>query len=111
MNITKRLKVAAEILLAITVIIMIIVAVKVISLGDQVGFQLSACAVLMVIFMWLGWLQPKLTGIGLTFLGLFVITIFGSLATNPSAWRLLGSPLLISGLLLLGAGWEFHQTT
>ena len=68
-NIAKRLKVSAEILLAITVIIMIIVAIKVISLGDPIRLQLLLSTIFFVLFMWLGWIQPKVTGIGLICLG------------------------------------------
>ena len=110
MNIAQRLKVSAEILLFITVIIMIMVAIKVISLGDQIRVQLLLSTTFFVLFMWLGWIHPKATGISLICLGLFVITFFGNLASDPFAWRLFGSPLLITGFLFLGAGWEFHQT-
>ena len=111
MNIARRLKVSAETLLGITVLTMIIVAGRVISLGDRTGVQLFLSAILIVIFMWLGWIQPKAAGIGLVLLGLFVITIFGKLAPNPEAWKLLGVPLLIAGLLFFGAGWNFQQPT
>ena len=112
MNITKRLKVGGESLLFMTIISMVLIAFRVISSGDQTtGVQLIFSALLFFIFMWLGWIQPKITGVGLILLGSLVVFFFGKLANNPNAWKLLGVPFLISGLLFLGAGWEFHQNS
>lgn len=113
MNIATRLKVSAEILLSITVIIMIIVAIKVISSGDSLGIQVLLSISFFLMFMWLGWIQPRITGIGLMLLGYVVIAFFGSFATspiNPIEWKILGVPILISGLLFLGASMKFHHT-
>ena len=110
MNIGKRLKVSAEILLGSTVIIMIIVTIKILSQGNRTGTQLLLPSIFFVMFMWLGWMQPKLTGMGLIFLGLLAILLFGTLATDPFYWRLLGTPIFIAGLLFLGAGWNFHKS-
>ena len=109
MSIVTRLKVGAEILLSITIIIMIIVAIKVISLGSSIGTQLLLTTVFFVMFMWLGWIQPKATGIALIVLGSIMLLFFSNLASNPESWNLFGSPILVAGLLFLGAGWEFQQ--
>lgn len=111
MNIATRLKVGAEILLSITVIIMIIVATKVISLGEPTGLQLLLSTVFFVMFMWLGWIHPKATGMGLIAIGLIAVAFFGSWASDPNSWRWFGSPILLAGLLFFGAGLEHFQTT
>ena len=109
MSIVNRLKVIAEILLSITIIIMIIVAGKVISLGISIGVQILLSTLFFVMFMWLGWLQPKPTGIALIFLGSLILILFGNMVLKPDIWRWFGIPILIAGFLFLGAGWKFHK--
>lgn len=99
----NRLKIFAEVLLGATILTMGIVSVYELSIGDRTGIQLLLSTVLLLVFMWLGWTRTSETGIGLAMLGVFFLAFIGSRAANQTAWVLLGSPILISGLLFLGA--------
>ncbi len=109
MKIANGLKVSAEIILGVSIVTMTILAFKMMGRGEQTGIQLLLSAVMFLLFMWLGWIQPKATGIGLIFLGLLVIIFFGNYADDPSAWKLMGSPFLIAGSLFLGADWKLRH--
>jgi len=109
MKFANGLKIGAEILLAATFVILLIVSINDILAGNFAGTSLLVPAAVFAIFMWLGWIKPSETGLALVLLGAIVIIVFRNTTNSPIAWRTMGSSTLVTGLLLLGAGWKFHQ--
>ena len=103
MNSAKGLKVSAEIVLTLNIFFLIITAAHEISLGNSLRVQILLSSLFFVIFMWLGWLHPKPTGIALIVLGaiiLFFITFTGTYMF----WILFGVLIIVAGFLFLITG-------
>jgi hypothetical protein len=109
MKLAKNLKIGAETLLIANVVIMLYVSVKEIMASNRFGFGLLVPIVIFAIFMWLGWARPLETGFALVLLGIIVIIFFGNVMNDPLAWTMMGSSVLITGSLFLGAGWKSGQ--
>jgi hypothetical protein len=109
MKLAKYLIISAETLLIANVIIMINVSIKEIVAGNRIGIGLLVPIAIFAIFMWLGWTRPSETGLALVLLGALVIIFFGNVMNDPFAWMMMGSSVLITGSLFLGAGWKSGQ--
>jgi len=109
MKLTNGLKIGAEILLGATLTTLLIASLRETVIDDYVGIGLLVPAAVFAIFMWLGWIKPSETGLALVLLGTIVIVFFGNIADSPITWPMIGGSTLVAGLLLLGAGWKFHQ--
>ena len=109
MKLANGLKIGAEILLGATFVILLIVSINDMLTGNFTSTGLLVPAAVFAIFMWLGWIKPSETGLALVLFGAILIIVFRNIANSPSAWRMMGSSTLVTGLLLLGAGWKFHQ--
>lgn len=109
MNIAKRLKVSAEIVLILNVFILIIIAAHEISPGNTLRVQILLSSLFFVMFMWLGWLHPKPTGVALIVLG--AVSIFFTVYSGTYIlWILFGVLTFVAGLLFLITGRRMPPT-
>ena len=109
MKLPNGLKIGAEVLLGATIIIMLYICINEISTGNQAGMLFLLPLAIFVVFMWLGWIRPLETGVGLALLGIIVFTFPENIVIDSIAWRTIGAPTLITGFLLLGSGWKFRE--
>ena len=109
MNSAKRLKVSAEIALALNVFILIITATQGISLGNTLRVQILLSSLFFVMFMWLGWLHPKPTGIALIVLGA-IFFFFAAFTGTYIFWSLFGVITIVAGFLFLITGERIPPT-
>lgn len=100
MNSAKRFKVSAEIVLTLNVFILITTAAYGISLGNTLRVQILLSSLFFVMFMWLGWLHPKPTGIALIVLGT-IFFLFTAFTGAYIFWILFGVLTIIAGFLFL----------
>jgi len=110
MRLANGLRIGAEVLLDASIMIMLIVSINEIFTRNHASVALLAPTAVFVLFMWLGWIHLLETGVGLIVLAIIVVTLSGNVMRNPFAWLMMGVSTLITGLLLLGAGWKFRKT-
>jgi hypothetical protein len=109
----KRLKIVALIFPGLVVAILLLFAFGETIGGDWSGLGHLIQATPIVLLMWLGWKRPLWGGIFLLLLG-FIASLSLADALRGPEWLapflIVIAPLLLSGLLLLGAAWLEKKT-
>jgi len=102
----KSLKIVALIPPGLATAILLLFAVGETVGGDWSGLGHLVLAVPIGILMWLGWKRPLWGGILLLLMGLLVSFLFSNVLRSPewlATFLIMVAPLLLSGLVLLGA--------
>jgi hypothetical protein len=79
------------------------------NFNSQPGMQFLLPRAIFMVFLWPRSIRPLETGVGLILPGLLTVSFFGNIGVDSLGGRLIGSPTLITGLLLIGAGSKFHR--
>jgi hypothetical protein len=104
----NQLKLAALILPGLTIAILLLFAVGETAGGDWSGLGHLLQALPIALLMWLGWKRPVWGGVFLVLLSLVAAHSFAG-DLRGSEWLppflIFVAPMLLSGLMFLGAGW------
>jgi len=100
---THQTKLIAETCLGIVAIVTGFLSIYDISIGDRSGWQLLLSIPFFLLLMWLGWLQPAETGVGLIVLGVFTIAFLGYRMFFPVSLMASAGLILCSGIMFLFA--------
>lgn len=102
----KALKIVALVFPGITLAILLIFTVGESGGGDWSGLGHLIQAVPIALLMWLGWKRPLLGGIFFLLMGFLAAIQFSNVLRSPEGLApllIIIAPLLLSGLLLVGA--------
>ena len=106
MTTAKGMKIAALIPPGLATGILLLFAVGETAGGDWSGLGHLIVAVPIGLLMWLGWKRPVWGGILLLLAGVFAALFFSDALRSPewlAPFLIIVAPLLVAGLLLLGA--------
>jgi len=108
MNKTKGIKIAGEIFPGIPLVILLLFAIGETVGGDWSGLGHLIQAIPIALLMWLGWKRPLWGGILLIVLSLIAAYSFAN-PIRGTDWLapllIIVAPLMLAGLLFLGAAW------
>jgi hypothetical protein len=83
--------------------------------GDASGLGHLVPVVLIGLLIWLGWKNPLVGGISLILLAFASASLYSDALSRPGSWLapflIAVAPLLLAGLLLLGAAWVGRRAT
>jgi len=109
----RGLKIIALIFPGLAAAILLLFAFGETAGGDWSGLGHLIQVVPIVLLMWLGWKCPLWGGIFLLLLGLLASQSFSDALRGPgwlAPFLILIAPMLLSGILLLGAAWLEKKT-
>lgn len=104
----KRLKIAALVFLGWTSAILLLFLIGETVGGDWSGLGHLIQLIPTLLLMWLGWKRPLWGGILLLVLGFLALQTFADALRGPewlAPFLIIIAPLMLGGLLLLGAAW------
>jgi hypothetical protein len=108
MTTAKGMKIAALIPPGLATAILLLFAVGETASSDWSGLGHLIPAALIGLLMWLGWKRPMWGGILLLLAGVLAALFFSDALRGPewlAPFLIIIAPLLLAGLVLLGAAW------